>query len=435
MQAESRQESQPKRMSESTIKLESGAKPEKAEKAETRTAATEPVAEPTKKSGKKPFLVLGGVVAVALIAYGGYEFLTAGEESTDDAQVSADLVPVAARVAGQVVHVSIQENQHVKKGDLIATIDDADYKAKVKQAEAELASAKAQQAQADSQVSVVTATSTGNLSSAKAAYSGSSVGVASADAQVASAQAGLVRAEADVKKAETDLNRAKELRAANAAPQEQLDNAQATYDLAQASLGQMKAQLVAAQEGKRAAFARVSEAAGRVAQNAPIDAQIAVARAAADLAAARVQSAEAALDLTKLQLSYTHVFAPADGVASKLGVHDGQLVAPGQQVVQIVPNVTYVIANFKETQIGRMRPGQRAKIEVDAFSHRTFEGKVESISGGTGASFSLLPADNASGNFVKVVQRVPVRIAWVNPPSDVALRAGLSVDAEVEVGQ
>ncbi len=438
MQAESRRESQPKRMSESTIKLESSAKPEKAEKAEkadARAAAAEPAATPAKKSGKKPFLVLGGIVAVALLAYGGYELLTAGKESTDDAQVSADLVPVAARVAGQVLHVSIRENQHVKKGDLIATIDDADYKAKVKQAEAELASAKAQQAQADSQVSIVTATSTGNLSSAKAAYSGSSVGVASADAQVASAQAGLVRAEADVKKAETDLNRAKELRAANAAPQEQLDNAQATYDLAQASLGQMKAQLVAAQEGKRAAFARVSEAAGRVAQNAPIDAQIAVAHAAADLAAARVQSAQAALELTKLQLSYTQVFAPADGVASKLGVHDGQLVAPGQQVVQIVPNQTYVIANFKETQVGRMRPGQMAKIEVDAFSHRTFEGKVESISGGTGASFSLLPADNASGNFVKVVQRVPVRIAWVNLPSDVSLRAGMSVDAEVEVGQ
>lgn len=434
MQAESRQESQPKRMSESTIKLEPGAKSEKAEKTEPRAAAAEAPA-PAKKSGKKPFLVLGGVVAVALLAYGGYELLTAGKESTDDAQVSADLVPVAARVAGQVLHVSIQENQHVKKGDLIATIDDADYKAKVKQAEAELASAKAQQAKADSQVSIVTATSTGNLSTAKAAYSGSSVGVASAAAQVASAQASVVRAEADMKKAETDLNRAKELRAANAAPQEQLDNAQSKYDLAQASLVQAKAQLVAAQEGKRAAFALVSEAAGRVTQSAPIEAQIAGAKAAADLAAAQVQSAEASLELMKLQLSYTQVFAPADGVASKLGVHDGQLVAPGQQVVQLVPNVTYVIANFKETQIGRMHAGQRAKIDVDAFSHRTFEGKVESISGGTGASFSLLPADNASGNFVKVVQRVPVRIAWVNLPSDVSLRAGMSVDAEVEVGQ
>jgi membrane fusion protein (multidrug efflux system) len=436
MQAETRQESQPKRVTEATVKLEQGGKAERAEKTEPRAAAPEAV-EPAapKKNGKRPFLVLGAVVAVALAAYGGFVVLTAGRESTDDAQVAADTVPVSARVAGQVVHVAIQENQRVKKGDLIATIDDADYKAKVKQAEAELASSQAQKAQADAQVSIVTATSTGTLSSAKAAYSGSNVGVASADAQVAAAQAAIVRAEADVKKSDADLKRAQELRAANAAPQEMLDNAQSAHDFAQASLAQAKAQLLAAQENKRGAIARVSEAAGKVAQSAPIDAQISAAHAAADLAAARVASAEAALDLAKLQLSYTQIVAPADGIASKLGVHDGQLVAPGQQVVQIVPTTTYVIANFKETQVGRMRPGQAAKIEIDAYPHRTFTGKVESISGGTGASFSLLPADNASGNFVKVVQRVPVRIAWVNPPSDVLLRAGLSVDAEVEVGQ
>jgi membrane fusion protein (multidrug efflux system) len=437
MQAESRQESQPKRVSDATIKLEQSGTVERAEKTQPRAAAAEeaPASAPKKANGKRPFLVLGGVVAVALLAYGGYTVLTAGRESTDDAQVAADTVPVAARVAGQVLHVSIVENQKVKKGDLIATIDDTDYKAKVKQAEAELASAQAQKAQADAQVSIVTATSTGTLSSAKAAYSGSNVGVASAGAQVAAAQAAIVRAEADVRKADADLARAKELRAANAAPQAQLDNAQASYDFAQASLEQARAQLVAAQENKRAAFARVSEAAGRVAQSAPIDAQIAGAHAAADLAAARVTSAEAALDLSKLQLSYTKIVAPADGIASKLAMHDGQLAAPGQQVVAIVPTTTYVIANFKETQVGRMRPGQEAKISVDAYPHREFAGKVESISGGTGASFSLLPADNASGNFVKVVQRVPVRIAWVNPPSDVMLWAGLSVDAVVEVGK
>jgi membrane fusion protein (multidrug efflux system) len=423
-------------VSEASIKLEQGGKSERAEKTEPRAAAPEaPASAEPKKNGKKPFLVLGAVVGVALAAYGGYTLLTAGRESTDDAQVSADMVPVAARVSGQVLHVSIVENQSVKKGDLIATIDDADYKAKEKQAEAELASAQAQKAQADSQVSIVTATSTGTLSSAKAAYSGSNVGVASAGANVAAAQAAIVRAEADVKKSDADLKRQQELRAANAAPQEMLDNAQASHDFAQASLEQARAQLLAAQEGKRAAIARVSEAAGRVAQSAPIDAQIAAAHAAADLAAARVTSAEAQLDLAKLQLSYTRIVAPADGVASKLGVHDGQLAAQGQQVVQIVPTKTYVIANFKETQVGRMRPGQRATIEVDAYPHREFEGKVESISGGTGSSFSLLPADNASGNFVKVVQRVPVRIAWVNPPSDVPLFAGLSVDAVVEVGK
>jgi membrane fusion protein (multidrug efflux system) len=170
-----------------------------------------------------------------------------------------------------------------------------------------------------------------------------------------------------------------------------------------------------------------------VTQSAPIEAQLAAAKANADLAHARADGARAALDLAKLQLSYTKITSPGDGLASKLSVHAGQFVAVGQPVIELVPTTTYVIANFKETQIGRMRPGERAQIEVDAFPHRKFEGRVESLSGGTGSSFSLLPADNASGNFVKVVQRVPVRIAWVNPPSDVVLRAGLSVDATVYV--
>ena len=174
---------------------------------------------------------------------------------------------------------------------------------------------------------------------------------------------------------------------------------------------------------------------GRVTQSAPIEAQIGASRANADLAHARVDGASASLDLAKLQLSYTKIVAPSDGLASKLSVHAGQLVSVGQPVVELVPITTYVIANFKETQIGKMRPGQRARIEIDAFPHRDFEGRVESLSGGTGSSFSLLPADNASGNFVKVVQRVPVRIAWVNPPTDLVLRAGLSVDATVYVDQ
>src|SRR5450432_22275 len=146
---------------------------------------------------------------------------------------------------------------------------------------------------------------------------------------------------------------------------------------------------------------------------------------------ARFEGAEASLGLARLQLSYTKITAPADGIASKLSVHPGQFVSSGQPIVELVPVATYVIANFKETQVGQMQPGQSAKISIDAYPHREFEGRVESISGGTGSSFSLLPADNASGNFVKVVQRVPVRIAWVNLPPDVSLRAGLSVDATV----
>jgi membrane fusion protein (multidrug efflux system) len=396
--------------------------------AETKAAA------PAKRA-RRPFVVLAVIAALVVGGMGSYLALTAGEQSTDDAQVAADLVPIATRVAGPVVQVAIVDNQLVKKGDLIAQIDDADYLAKVKQAEAELSSAKAQAAAADAQVDIVGATSRGSLSSAKAAYSGSSVGVASADAQVAAAKAQREKAEADVRKADGDLKRAKELREANAAPQEKLDNAQAAFDAAQASLSQATAQLAVVDELKHAAQARVTEAAGRVTQSAPIDAQIAAAKASADLAHARIDGAEAALGLAKLQLSYTKITAPADGMASKLSVHPGQYMSSGQPVVELVPTSTYVIANFKETQVGQMHPGQTARISIDAFPHREFDGRVESLSGGTGSSFSLLPADNASGNFVKVVQRVPVRIAWVNFPSDVTLRAGLSVDATVRVGK
>jgi membrane fusion protein (multidrug efflux system) len=391
--------------------------------------AVEPAAPA--KSARKPYTILAVIALVVGVAIVGYLKLTAGQESTDDAQITADLVPVGARVAGQIKEVLVRENQRVKKGDVVARIDDADFVARVQQAEAELASADAQAQQADAEVDIVSATSKGTLSSAKAAFSGSSVGVASADAQVASAHAAEVRAAADLRKAEADLKRAQELRQANAVPQEQLDNAQAAFDSARAQVDQARAGSAAALEGKRAAQARVSEAYGRVTQSAPIDAQVAAAHAKANLAHARVKSAQAALSLAKLQLSYTTIVSPADGLASKLSVHDGQLVAIGQPIVELVPLATYVIANFKETQIGAMRGGQRAKIKIDAFPGREFEGKVESISGGTGSSFSLLPADNASGNFVKVVQRVPVRIAWTAKPADLDLRAGLSVEATV----
>jgi len=315
---------------------------------------------------------------------------------------------------------------------VIAEIDPADYAARVKLAEAQLALQQKQAAAADAQVPVTEAGSKGGFSSARAALAGSTVSVASAQAQLAAAQAALLRAQADARKAERDLTRDKELRAANAVPQERVDNDQAAFDSATAALAQANAQVAGANESKRAAEERVGEMRGRLSQSSPIEAQIAVARAQADMAHERVKSAEQDLELARLQLSYTTVKAPADGVASKLTVHEGQLVSIGSPVIELVPLETYVVANFKETQLGKMKPGQRAEIRIDAYPGKKLEGRVESLSGGTGSSFSLLPADNASGNFVKVVQRVPVRIAWTHTP-DVPMRAGLSVDVTVHV--
>ena len=388
---------------------------------------------PGPRSKRRPFVVLALITGTVLAAVGVYAIATAGQEDTDDSPITSDVVPVATRVAGQVVAVRIEENQIVKKGDLLAEIDDADYAARVRQAEAELASAQAQAKSADAQVQVVRASSRGGFASAQAAVSGSSVGVSSASAQVAAAHAAVARAEADFHKTQIDLDRAKQLRAAHAIPQDRLDAAQISYDGSQAALAQARAQLAFAQDARRSAETRVSEARGRLSQSAPVEPQIAVAEANAALAHARAQSAQAALDLARLQLSYTKILAPVDGWASKLVAHAGQLSAVGQPVVSIIPTATYVVANFKETQVGHMKPGQRAVITVDAYPGRKLEGRVESFSGGTGATFSLIPSDNATGNFVKLVQRIPVRIAWVNPPKDLDLRAGYSVDVTVHL--
>jgi membrane fusion protein (multidrug efflux system) len=383
------------------------------------------------KGRSKPYLILAAVVAVGVVGYATFTYISRGRESTDDAQVDGDLVTVSARVGGAVVAVHVVDNQPVKKGDLLVEIDPADLAAKEKQAEAELAAARAQAQAADSQMAIVEATSKGGLSAARAALSGSATSVASAGAQVESAKAALARAQAEAAQADTDMARYDALLKDGAIPRAQADAARSAAQAAHAAVAQAQAQVSAAGEAKRTAQTTVAESQARVEQSAPVDAQLATARAQADLAHARAESAEAAVALAKLQLSYTRIEAPADGMLSRLTVRSGQLVQAGQQVVVVVPSTTYVVANFKETQVGRMRVGQPVDISVDAFPGRTFEGKLESTSPGTGARFSLLPPDNASGNFVKVVQRVPVKIAWTNVPADVKLAAGMSADVTV----
>jgi membrane fusion protein (multidrug efflux system) len=391
------------------------------------------VAPPPKPRARRPFIILGVVATLAVAGFGGYTLLTAGRENTDDAQVAADVVPVSARVSGLVARVALHDNQAVKRGDVLVELDPADARARVAQAEAELATAQAQAAAADAQVKIVDATSRGGLASARAVLTGSTAGVGSAAAQIASARAAEARAAAEVHKAEIDLGRAQMLRKADALPQERLDSAQIALEAAKAAKAEADAQIALAEDARRGAQSRVFEARGRVSQSAPVAPQIESARAGAALAAARVRSADAALTLARLQLDYTRVVAPADGFASKLAVHEGQLVAAGQPIVELVPSTAYVVANFKETQIGSMKPGQTATIDVDALPGHELHGRVDSLSAGTGASFSLLPPDNATGNFVKVVQRVPVRITLVDAPADLALRPGLSARVTVDV--
>jgi len=391
-------------------------------------AEHEPAIAPSK--AKRLYLILGGAVLALLIGYGIYAFLSAGKEVTDDAQISADIVPVASRVAGQVTAVYISENQPVHAGQPIADLDPSDAQVKLAQAEGDLATAQAQAADADARTAVTSATARGALTSAQGALQSSKENVDSSAASINEARASVARASANAEKARLDFQRAEELGGKGDISKAQVDAARAAHESADADLSQARAKLVENENARQAAQANVQTAQGRVQQSAPVQAQITGAEAQARLAHARIATAEAAVKAAQLNLSYTKIVAPRDGIASKLAVHAGSYVTAGMPVVQLVPRTTYVLANFKETQMRDMRPGQRATVRVDALGRRDFEGHVESLSGGTGASFSLLPPDNASGNFVKVVQRVPVRISWNGPPAD---QVAVGSSAEVTV--
>lgn len=379
---------------------------------------------------KRLYLILGGAVVVLLLLYGIFAVVTRGRESTDDAQVSADIVPVGPRVPGQVIAVHVVENQPVHRGDLIAELDPGDAQVKVAQAQSDLDTAVAQAQQADAQAQVTAASASGGLTAARGAVQSMQQSVGTSAAGVSEARAGVTRAEANAAKAAADWKRAEELGGKGDISRSQVDAARAANEAAQADVASARAKLASATNAQQAAEANVVQAQGKLEQSAPVSAQVAAANATATLAHAKVNTARAALQAAQLNLSYTKIFAPADGIASRLSVHAGGLVAPGTPIVQLVPMKTYIIANFKETQVKAMRAGQRASIKVDALGGQEYEGKVESLSGGTGASFSLLPPDNASGNYVKVVQRVPVRVSWNGPTSD-RIAAGASAEVTV----
>jgi membrane fusion protein, multidrug efflux system len=384
----------------------------------------------TGKRKLSPPVLIGVIAGVILLGALVFFLLGVGKESTDDAQVDADVVALAPRVSGQVASVLIADNQQVKKGDAVLQLDDSDYLARVLQAQAELESIKAQSDAADAQAAVAEAGARGGLSQAEASLSGSGRSVSNARAQVEQARATLVSRQADFKLADTNVQRARSLLKENAIAQQQADQYQAAYESAKASVEAAQASVTAADEQLRRNQAQVTEAEGRLVVSRPVDALIAAARANSAYQHARVKSAEATLALANLNLLWTKVVAPADGVVSRLTAHPGAMLAAGQTVASFVPDKKYVVANFKETQVGKMRPGLKAEMSVDGYGKR-LSGKVESLAGGTGARFSLLPPDNASGNFVKITQRIPVRISLDAVPAEMVLRAGQSVEAVV----
>jgi membrane fusion protein (multidrug efflux system) len=394
-------------------------------------AASSPQSAAARKASRRNFGV-GAALAVTVAAGASWYAATRGHESTDDAQIDADVVSVPSRAAGTIARVFFTENTPVHEGDLLALLDDAPARAQRDQAQATYQAAVAATEAAEADERVAETNATGSKAAADAHLVSAQAGASSVSNQIAEAEAALANAEATLAQARDDRDRDRRLFEAGAVPRTAVDQRETSLSLAENNVRASRAHLVTLRSGVAQAAGQVAEAAARARQSNDVDVLVAQAKARAASARAQAAQAKAALDLAELNLSYTRILAPHDGVVSKKTVQEGQTVGVGQPVVQLVTPGVWVTANFKETQLERMRVGQAATFSVDAYPSVTFRGTVESFSGATGSRFTLLPPDNASGNFTKVVQRVPVRIRVTGTPSAVDLRPGLSVEATVD---
>jgi len=363
-------------------------------------------------SAVKWALIIGGIVLlVALIVIWRYY---AVRESTDDAQIDGHITPISARVSGTVISVNYRDNQFVDEGALLVQFDPKDYEVAIQHAEADLADTKATAVAAGTNVPITHTSTSNQLQNALAARN-------AAQKQVEAALAREREAEANYVKVAKDLERMSDL-----VQRDEISRQQ--YDSAVASDQAMKATVDAARASVAAAQAQVAQAEAmvRTAETAPQ--QVAVTRARAGSAEALVQRAEASLEQARLNLQYVTVRAPGAGIVSKRSAEVGQVVQAGQPLAALVlVQDIYVTANFKETQLKNMRPGQGVTVYVDAYD-RDLKGHIDSIGGATGARFSLLPPENATGNYVKVVQRIPVKIVFdAGQDPHHMLRPGMSV--------
>jgi membrane fusion protein, multidrug efflux system len=391
--------------------------------------------------------IAAGVTLVAILVIGIWVWVTSGRESTDDAQVDGHVTQIAARVGGTVLRVPVNDNQEVAAGGVLVELDPRDYQVAVEKARAELADAQASAAAAQTSVPMTSTTTASGVSTARGSIDQARSGTDAAQkeldaarARLATAQARQREADANVSKTTRDLARLRGLLSKDEVSQQQFDAAAAAADVAKAAADAARSQVAESEAGIRVAESRVmqarvgeaqAQAALRSAETAPE--QVAAMRARAAGAEARVQLARATLSQAELNLEYTVVKVPQRGIVSRKSVEVGQVVQAGQPLMAVIPlDDVWVTANFKETQLTSMHPGQRGAVTVDAYGGREFQGRVDSIAAATGARFSLLPPENATGNYVKVVQRVPVKLV-LDGGQDVGhlLRPGMSVVATV----
>jgi membrane fusion protein, multidrug efflux system len=386
---------------------------------------TSPTVTPPKRNILRP-IIIGCVVLVA--GYFGYQKIhfALTNEDTENSQFEAAIVPVGAKVGGYVTSVRVKDNQVVKAGDTLATMDDRDLQLRVLQAEVAVKNAEANVGVIQANAGSVAA----NVGTSEANTEAFNAGLVSASSAIATANANVEAARVRVWKATQDFNRYSQLLADKAITPQQFDAAKAEKETAEATF--TVAQRQAESANKAADVANRQTGIGRK-QTQAAQSQVSAAQKQIELARTQVAQRRAELELAKLNLTYTAVVAPISGTVARKNMQVGQLVNAGAPLCQLVDaSETWVVANFKETQVGSMKVGDAVKVKVDAYKGKTFTGQIQSFAGATGAKFALIPPDNASGNFVKVVQRVPVKIVMTEAnDANFPLRAGMSVEVIV----
>jgi len=378
------------------------------------------------------------IVAIAAAIFGPrYWHYLNSYESTDDAQIDGNIYAVTSRIAGTIKAVYVEDNQQVKAGQLLAELDPRDFEVAVAQARSALKESQTQVSVARPNVPITSTTTETTVSTSGADITASRAAVASAQRDYEAAVADVRNAEADNVKAQADLARYKQLVAKDEISSQQYDQADAAAKAAAAKVDSKRATAEAAARNIDQAEARLAQAQTReieAQRNRP--GQIAIQTAIVEGRQATAEHQQTLLDQAELNLSYTKIFAPVEGVVGRKNAEPGQQVSPGQQMMVDVPlNDIWVTANFKETQLKKMHTGQRATIHVDSYD-RDYDGTVESVAAASGARFSLLPPENATGNYVKVVQRVPVRIRLKQgEDANHLLRPGMSVEPKVWLDQ